>query len=146
MKISKKTSYGLIFMLNLATAENKDIYTRLSEIAEKEGIPEKFLENIVALIRPSGLLNIKRGVTGGYKLSKSSEDIRIIDIFKVLNGELFQQDKQNNTEKKQTISSILVENIWRSVEGKTTSYLSSISLYDLAVEYKKRKNQYMFYI
>ncbi|HUH34349.1 MAG TPA: Rrf2 family transcriptional regulator [Moheibacter sp.] len=83
--LTKKTKYGLKAMTYLAK-NYKGNPILISEIAEKEKIPLKFLESILLELRKSGLLASKKGKGGGYFLNLPAEEINIASIFRVLEG------------------------------------------------------------
>lgn len=83
--LSKKTKYGLKALTYIARTEG-DIPVRVSEIAKKEQIPQKFLESILLTLRKSGILGSKKGKYGGYYLRKEPSDILMTEIMRVLEG------------------------------------------------------------
>lgn len=87
MKISRKGEYALRAMIYLALNEKKG-YLQSQEIAQKEDIPIKFLEQILLELRNSGLLESRRGIGGGYKLLKSPTEINLAQIIRIIDGPL----------------------------------------------------------
>lgn len=83
--LTKKSKYALKALLYLA---KKDNLVQISELSQKEGIPQKFLENILLELRNHGLLYSKRGKEGGYKLGKTPEAITFGQIIRILDGPL----------------------------------------------------------
>ena len=73
MKISTKGRYALRVMIDLALNSNGN-YIALKEIAKRQDITVKYLEQIVALLNKAGLLETARGNAGGYKLAKETKD------------------------------------------------------------------------
>lgn len=88
MKVSKKTEYGLRAMVALAMTAGQDQPVPLPEVAEAEGIPEQFLDQIVGKLRKAGFVKSVRGVNGGYMLSRAPEDISIGALVRLLEGSL----------------------------------------------------------
>ncbi len=88
MNLSKRGEYGLRAMIDLATWEAKDGVVQIKEIAEREHIPAKFLEQILLTLKNAGLLQSKMGVGGGYHLAKPAEQITLGHIARVLDGPL----------------------------------------------------------
>lgn len=86
MKFSKKTEYAVRAALCLASAEPGGEWRQVGQIAAATGIPEKFLEQILLLLRNAGLLKSRRGVDGGYALNLPARDIRVFDIVRVMEG------------------------------------------------------------
>ena len=88
MHLSKRGEYGLRAMIDLATWEASSPITQIREIAEREGIPVKFLEQILLSLKNAGLLHSKMGVGGGYYLAKPAEEITLGAIIRILDGPL----------------------------------------------------------
>ena len=84
MKISKKAQYGLRAMIYLAKNSAKDKVCSLKEVSEKEKIPFDFLEKIIKDLQAIGLIKAKKGVLGGYYLSKKPEKIYVGQIIETL--------------------------------------------------------------
>lgn len=87
MKISTKGRYALRVMVDLATNAN-DCYIPLKDIAIRQEISNKYLEQIIALLNKAGYLETARGKAGGYKLSKEPKDYSVGDILRVTEGDL----------------------------------------------------------
>jgi Rrf2 family protein len=88
MKLSKRGEYGLRAMIDLATWEQPNGVVQIKEIAEREHIPGKFLEQILLTLKNAGLLQSKMGVGGGYYLAKAPDQITFGHIVRVLDGPL----------------------------------------------------------
>lgn len=90
MRLSKRGEYGMRAMILLASQKaDSDIhYMQIKEIAEREKIPPKFLEQILLTLKNAGLVNSKMGVNGGYYLSKPASEITLGHVFRVLDGPL----------------------------------------------------------
>ena len=83
--LSRKTKYAINALVYLAR-ENKSEPVQISKIAESENIPRKFLEAILLELRHAGMLNSRKGKTGGYYLQVSPEKINIADVMRLLDG------------------------------------------------------------
>jgi Rrf2 family protein len=91
MRLSKRGEYGLRAMIDLATWEHSVSGLKLvqvKEIAEREKIPLKFLEQILLTLKNAGLLHSKMGLGGGYYLARPAAEITLGQIFRVLDGPL----------------------------------------------------------
>ena len=88
MKLSKRGEYGLKAMIDLASQDEPTGVLQIKDIAERQQIPVKFLEQILLSLRNAGLLHSRAGVGGGYHLAKSPADITLGQIVRVLDGPL----------------------------------------------------------
>ena len=87
MKISTKGRYALKVMIDLAKHNNGD-FIPLTEIAKREQISNKYLEQIVAMLNKAGYLETLRGNNGGYKLAKAPNEYKIGDILRATEGDI----------------------------------------------------------
>lgn len=85
LKLSTKSSYGLRACLTLAAS---DVLLSSAEIAERDEIPRRYLEQILAALRQSGLVQSVRGAKGGYSLGKPADEITIAQLVKSVEGVL----------------------------------------------------------
>ncbi len=90
MRLSKRGEYGLRAMMALAAPgpDGTVQVVQIREIAEREQMPAKFLEQILLALRNAGLLHSRMGVGGGYRLAKAPGEITLGQIVRVLDGPL----------------------------------------------------------
>ncbi|MET0482775.1 MAG: Rrf2 family transcriptional regulator [Aestuariivirgaceae bacterium] len=83
--ISKQAKYALRALIGLARAEpGRAVLT--ADLATQQRIPKKFLEQILLLLKRSGLVQSRRGALGGYVLIKPPQDIRFLDVLRLVDG------------------------------------------------------------
>ncbi|MGN1192316.1 MAG: RrF2 family transcriptional regulator [Dorea sp.] len=87
MKLSTKGRYGLRAMIDLARYSEKEPVS-IGSVAARQDISERYLEQLVALLKKAGLVKSIRGATGGYVLAKKEEEISVGDILRALEGSL----------------------------------------------------------
>ncbi len=83
--LSKKTKYAINALVYLAKKPAKEPIL-ISEIAEHEHIPKKFLETILLDLRNAGILNSKKGKGGGYYLIKKPSEVNLAEIIRYFDG------------------------------------------------------------
>ena len=86
--LSMKAKYALKALIFMAQTESSATAVPSKQIAEAENIPQKFLDNILQELRQNGVVESKRGIFGGYVLSKSPRDIFLGDIIRIIDGPL----------------------------------------------------------
>jgi Rrf2 family protein len=87
MIVSTKGRYALRVMVGLALRES-DEYVPLKEIAEEEGISQKYLEAIMATLSKAGMVDAIHGKGGGYRLNRPAEEYTVGSILKLTEGSL----------------------------------------------------------
>ena len=89
MRLSKRGEYGLRAMIDLAEANHSgNGLVQIKDIAERQHIPAKFLEQILLSLKNAGLLHSKMGIGGGYYLGRPAQEISLGHIVRVLDGPL----------------------------------------------------------
>ena len=87
MKLSLKSEYACLALLDLAEYHEKGIRTTV-QIAEKQEIPKKFLEQILLALKYGGYLQSRKGKGGGYWLAKDPASISVAEIVRLMDGSL----------------------------------------------------------
>lgn len=86
MRISTRGDYACRALLSLAIHRDEAKPTSVRDIAERTGLPQPYLEQILLALKGAGLVKSKRGVGGGYVLSRSSEEIKLSEIVSAVDG------------------------------------------------------------
>ena len=135
MMISTKGRYALRVMLDLAD-QTKGSYIPLKDIAHRQEISVKYLENILASLSRAGLVEAIRGKGGGYRLSRPPEQYSVGEILRAVE-ESIEPVKciENGTPICETADSCSTLPIWKGLSALINNYLNSITLAD-AVNYK----------
>lgn len=131
MKISTKGRYALRMMADLAQNGN-DGYVALKDIAARQEISKKYLEQIVPLLTRAEMLRTNRGFQGGYALSRSPEQYTVGEILRVTEGNLAPvaclQFDENTCPRKAKCQALPV---WEGLYKVIIDYLDGISLKDI---------------
>ncbi|WP_297129323.1 Rrf2 family transcriptional regulator [uncultured Eubacterium sp.] len=131
MKISTKGRYALRMMIDLAQNQG-DGYVSLKDIANRQEISKKYLEQIVAILNKPDVLRTNRGYQGGYRLAKSANEYTVGDILRLTEGGLAPVTCLDN-------SPVLCDRaedcitlpIWKGLYKVISEYLDSITLQDI---------------
>ena len=83
--LSKKTKYAINALVNLAYKKDQG-NVLISQVAEEEKIPKKFLEAILLELKNAGILNSRKGKGGGYYLKKDPSEVKLADIIRMFDG------------------------------------------------------------
>ncbi len=86
MRVSTRGDYACRALLSLALHSDTSGPTSVRDIADRTGLPQPYLEQILLALEGAGLLKSKRGVGGGYVLAKQPQDIRLSDIISAVDG------------------------------------------------------------
>lgn len=87
MRISRRGDYAFRALIYLALHADKDVI-QLREVAEREAIPRKFLEQIMRTLKGAGYLQAKSGIGGGYSLRRDADTVTLGEIVRLIDGPL----------------------------------------------------------
>lgn len=138
MKISTKGRYALRMMLDLAE-NGQGGFIALKDIAERQGISKKYLEQIVPILNRSDILQTNRGFQGGYRLSKAPDQYTVGMILRLTEGSLAPvaclDQPVNQCERSEECMTLPV---WQGLYKAITDYLDNITLQDILDDNKNR--------
>lgn len=131
MKISTKGRYAIRLMLDLAENQS-DGYVALKDIAKRQGISKKYLEQIVPILNSADFLKTNRGYQGGYRLARSADKYTIYDILVATEGSLAPVAcLDNDSTECERNASCATLSLWKGLYKTVKEYLSSYTLQDL---------------
>ncbi|MBU0462723.1 MAG: Rrf2 family transcriptional regulator [Proteobacteria bacterium] len=142
MQISYKTDYALKVILHLSGNYPRKM-DHIKDIAKKQDIPKKFLEQVLLSLKKGGFVMSKKGPNGGYFLKMPPEDISIGDIIKYMNGFIspiscIEPGNETNCE----FSSFCVfKPVFCEVENAILNIIDNKNFKDLLIEEKRLKEK-----
>lgn len=133
MKVSTRGEYGVRAMVALAHYHgNKPV--ALTTIAKDSHVPAPYLEQLIAPLRRAGLVESRRGAQGGYQLARPPAEIRVGDIYRIMEGPVAPMDCVSEDETDQTcplIPNCETRPVWLAVRDSIVGAIDSITLADL---------------
>ncbi len=131
MKVSTKGRYALRVMLDLAQHRDQG-FISLKEIADRQKISMKYLETIVGILNRAGYVQSLRGKSGGYKLTRGTEEYTIGSILKLTEGSMAPVTCIENGEPIcERAGECITLPLWRGLDKVIDEYLENITLADL---------------
>lgn len=134
MKVSTRGDYASRALLSLALHADDGRPNSVRDIAERTGLPQPYLEQILLALKGAGLVRSKRGVGGGYVLARAPEEITLAEIVGAVDGPIAAGDfgEPHADGACDHEGQCVLLSIWGDVGIRMRSLLSSISLTDLA--------------
>ena len=137
MQLSTRARYATRAMIELAIHYGKGPL-QLREIAKKQGISEKYLEQVLTFLRKEGFILTQKGNRGGYMLAMPPEEITLYDIIRSVEGSLSPVACVDNASFCDRMDQCVTRDIWSRLKQKIVEELSSSTLADLALEQEKK--------
>jgi Rrf2 family protein len=131
VRISAKTDYALRAAIELA-AMDSDTPVKGELIANAQGIPLRFLENILGDLRNAGIVESRRGVEGGYLLARPPAEIALADVVRAVDGPLANVAGTRPNLLEYDGSAEKLREIWVAVRASLRSVLEETTLADVA--------------
>lgn len=148
MNFTAKEDYGLRAVLDLAAHTGAGpVQTR--EIAQRQHIPEQFLEQLLAALRRAEVVRSTRGAGGGYALASGPERVTVGDVLRALSGPLVPTELQEKGEDApESTESAVVRGVWIAVRNAIRSVADNTTIQDLLDERAEalRDHGYMMHI
>ena len=138
MKLSSRSRYGIRAILELAVHYGKGpLQTKI--IAQRQKISIKYLEQLMTILKSGGFLRSIRGSKGGYILTKPPNQIKLIEVFKALEGPVITVECLEDESYCAEVADCLAWQLWAQVQKAIETVLESITLQDLLDRAKDRK-------
>ena len=138
MKISTKGRYALRMLLDLAEHQNGS-FVALKDIAERQKISKKYLEQIVPVFNKSDILRTNRGFQGGYQLARTPDKYTVGEILRLTEGSLSPVAcLDHNPIKCERSGECATLPMWQGLYRVINEYLDSITLQDLLNQQKEK--------
>ena len=129
MRLTTRGRYAVTAMLDLALHYQSGPVS-LSEIAERQGISQSYLEQLFSRLRKRGLVDATRGPGGGYRLLKSSDDISVADVIDAVD-ETVDATRCGGQQNCQGEKRCLTHDLWADLSTQIRDFLDNISLNEL---------------
>ncbi|MEG1505694.1 MAG: Rrf2 family transcriptional regulator [Lachnospiraceae bacterium] len=143
MKLSTKGRYGLRALIDLAQYSETEPVS-IGSIAARQGISERYLEQLMAMLKKEGLITSIRGAGGGYVLAKEAKDISVGDVLRALEGSLEPVDcAAFHTDEGCDASDICVTKyVWHKINESINQAVDAIKLDTLVSESKAMQDKH----
>lgn len=140
MKVSTRGEYGVRAMVALARNYGVGPMS-IAAMARESSVPYAYLEQLIVPLRRAGLVTSKRGAHGGYQLTRPPEQVRVGEIYRVMEGPVAPMDCVSENEADQTcplIEGCETRPVWLKVRDSIAEALDSLTLADLVSQSKRR--------
>jgi Rrf2 family transcriptional regulator, cysteine metabolism repressor len=136
MNISVKGQYALYAIFDLALQKFGDPI-KIADIAQRQKIPQKFLELILAGLKQGGFVESRRGAEGGYLLARSSEAITVGQVMRYVEGA-----KSAKTARKKSAADPFAET-WRRVDQAVSDVIDQTTFAELVRNWREQQSKYV---
>jgi Rrf2 family protein len=132
VKLSNKGRYAVRALFDIAFY-NEGRPTQVKDIAERQSIPPRFLEQIFQDLKRSGIVGSKRGPQGGYSLARRPAEIRLGDVVRALEGPIMLGEREAGARRLQPISDTrrVTEAVFRDLSSRVEACFDGVTIADV---------------
>jgi len=133
MRLSTQSRYGVRAIFDIAY-NSEGLETQVKDISRRQGISQRYLEQIFQKLKRAGIVGSKRGPSGGYFLSKKPEDITVGEVVRVTEGGLVPVlcvNPEDSTKPCERSGECVTQVIWDEAGKRLRDYFDSVTIRDL---------------
>lgn len=154
MRLSTQSRYGVRAIFDIAY-NSEGLETQVKDISRRQGISQRYLEQIFQKLKKAGIVGSKRGPSGGYFLSKRAEDITVGEVIRITEGGInpvLCTNPEDSSQPCEKSGECVTQLIWNEAGKRLGEYFDSITIKDLCklageIGIKKDLNKrFMYYI
>ena len=138
MIVSTRVEYGLMALLDIASHSENDISVSTTDIAERQNISQKYLEQILPLLRQAGLIRAQKGLRGGYRLSRPANLLKLSEVLNALDGSILAEMEIAEESTESSLRNVINECLWESINARIREYAENRTLGDLLEECRRK--------
>lgn len=131
MKLSTRSRYGLRILIQIAIENREGRLAQGKLISEKQNVSEPYLEQIMITLRSSGLVRTVRGCNGGYELNRIPEEITVLEVIELFEGELKMVDCEPGKKRCPRKENCLTTTVWKKLSDALRKSAASITLKEI---------------
>ncbi len=137
MKLSVKSDYAARAVLGLARHYPRPDSLTMDQLAEEQGLPPKYLPQILLELKAKGILRSVRGMAGGYLLARAPAEITMADVLEAVDGPLFEAPGLNNAG-----GPAELRRAWQKLRQSVEAVANSITFQQLLEEGAEKEKMY----
>jgi Rrf2 family transcriptional regulator, cysteine metabolism repressor len=147
MELSAKVEYALISLVEMATHPNPNEPIQVKQIAERQEIPDRYLEQVFAALRVAGIVRSQRGNRGGYLLVRKPWQITLLEVVTCLSDSSNKPHSSEQPLVELSLDRAIVRDIWKEAQQSTLDALQRHTIQDLCLQRQQRQQlNGMYYI
>jgi Rrf2 family protein len=130
MRVSAKTRYGLLALMDMAAQQESAGGARLTtrEIAARQAIPERFLEQQITAFKNAGLVSSHRGAHGGCSLARPADQITVLEVIEALEGSPLEQER---LDERDGDGGLAIRELWDQARAELVRIFAAVTVADL---------------
>ena len=135
MKVSTRVEYGMLALTDIALHSGNGSSVSAPEIAERQGISQKYLEQILTHLKQAGLIRAQKGLRGGYALTRPADRIRLSEILNALDNSILEETGTGDGE---TLRDAVNACLWQKLNRTMIDFAESKTLSEFLTDCRQQ--------
>lgn len=146
MRVSTRVEYGMLALTDIALYSESGSAESGPEIAERQEISQKYLEQILTQLKQAGLIRAQKGLRGGYTLARPADQIKLSEILNALdNGILEETDSAGETDGR-SLRGAVNDCVWKELNHSIKIFAESRTLLDIMQKCRELSGNWDMYV
>ena len=146
MKVSTKVQYGMLALTDIALYSENGSAVSGPEIAERQDISQKYLEQILTHLKQAGLIHAQKGLRGGYTLARPAAQIRLSEILNALDNSILEETDPAEETDGRSLRGAVNDCVWKELNHSVTVFAESRTLSDIMQKCRELSGAWDMYV
>ena len=138
MRVSAKGEYAIKALLDLALHTGEGLQP-IQEIADRQAIPQRYLEQVLLQLKRAGLLESRRGSAGGYRLRRAADEVTVGAVLRAVDGASAREPSARGERHPHRDRSGDLSDLWREIDAAVSAVVDRVTLEDLRKKAEERR-------
>lgn len=134
MKVSTRVEYGMLALTDIALYSDNGSSVSAPEIAERQKISQKYLEQILTHLKQAGLIRAQKGLRGGYALTRTADKISIAEVLNALDSDILDEMSNTGKEAERNLRNAVSVCLWEEMNRLLIEFAERKTLSDFMQE------------
>ena len=146
MKMSTKVQYGMLALADIALYSESGSAVSGPEIAERQDISQKYLEQILTHLKQAGLIRAQKGLRGGYTLTRAADQIKLSEILNALDNSILEETDPAGEPDGRSLREAVNDCVWKELNNSIVAFAESRTLSDIMQKCRELSGDWDMYV
>ena len=146
MKVSTKVQYGMLALTDIALYSENGSAVSGPEIAERQDISQKYLEQILTHLKQAGLIRAQKGLCGGYTLARPADQVKLAEILNALDNSILEETDPAGESDGRSLRDAVNDCVWKELNHSIVAFAERRTLSDIMQKCRELSGDWDMYV
>lgn len=146
MRVSTRVEYGMLALTDIALHSENGSTVSGPEIAERQEISQKYLEQILIQLKQAGLIRAQKGLRGGYTLARPADQIKLSEILNALDNSILEETDPAGETDGRSLRGAVNDCVWKGLNNSIVAFAESRTLSDIMQKCRELSGDWDMYV